>query len=47
MASQTSVDAFDRPKEPKLPKSTEEKNTGRRVIVVLVKVCMTILTIAS
>lgn len=34
------VDAFDRPKEPKLPKTTEEKSNGHRVIVVLTKAAL-------
>lgn len=34
------VDAFDRPKEPKLPKTAAEKSSGRRVIVVLTKAAL-------
>jgi rRNA small subunit pseudouridine methyltransferase Nep1 len=34
------VDAFAGPKAPKLPKSAEEKHTGRRVIVVLEKAAL-------
>jgi hypothetical protein len=38
--SSGAVDAFSGPKEPKLPKSAEEKHTGRRVIVVLEKAAL-------
>jgi hypothetical protein len=34
------VDAFERPKEPKLPKTAEEKTSSRRVIVVLTKAAL-------
>ena len=40
VSRQKMVDVFERPKEPKLRKTAEEKATGRRVIVVLTKAAL-------